>query len=133
MAVPHRWHTDPRLIRDLMRPARSQIISVAPQRSADYHAMMISVKKESVEKTLDDIDRGGTLAVPHNRTSTKFCLVARGRHYPPKYVLRNAYQKETGIPHVRLKPGRDSNEPLQKLGYEILEDRCGNSCNVSDK
>jgi hypothetical protein len=93
---------------------------------------MIAVSQENVEKALDEIDKGGGFGVPRKRRSTQYCLVARGRHYPPKYVLVRAYTMQTGTKPQGLTGGPMTNIPLQDIGYTILLDNCGNTCNFSD-
>jgi len=91
---------------------------------------MISVTKDTAENALDEIDRGLSLAVPQKRRSTKHCLLARDKHYPPKYVVMLAYLLQNGAKPEGLSGGDPSNEPLRNLGYEIKENcRCGNNCN----
>ena len=94
---------------------------------------VISVRKENVEKALDEIDRGGQLGVPQKRRSTKHCLLTRDGHYPPKYVLMRAYIIQTGIKPIGLIGGPPSNTPLETLGYEIKKNcGCGNKCHISN-
>jgi tetratricopeptide (TPR) repeat protein len=90
------------------------------------------VTKESVEKALDEIDSGGILGVPKNRQSTAYCLVTRGRHYPPKYVLSRA-RKIQGVKRRGFRGGPRTNVQLQNLGYVVIEDRCGNTCNFLEE
>ena len=89
------------------------------------------VTKESVEKALDEIDSGGLHGVPKNRKSTVYCLETRGRHYPPKYVLLRA-RRIQGIKRHGFRGGPRTNIQLQNLGYVVIEDRCGNTCNFSE-
>jgi hypothetical protein len=89
------------------------------------------VTKESVEKALDEIDSGGPHGVPMNRKSTAYCLETRGRHYPPKYVLHRA-RKIQGTKRRVGRGGLRTNIQLQNLGYVIVEDRCGGTCNFSE-
>ena len=83
--------------------------------------MQISVSKEDIERALDQTDRVG---VPRNRRSTKYCLVARDRHYPPKLVLGRAKGMESPIPGVS--GGKPTNGPLEQHNYQIDECGCGN-------
>jgi hypothetical protein len=94
---------------------------------------MIDITRENVEKALDEIDGNGSLGVPSKRKSTTYCLDARGRHYPPKYVLMRAHILQTGIKPDGLIGGAPSNTPLRDLGYVILDGcGCGNTCNFSN-
>jgi hypothetical protein len=78
------------------------------------------VKQEDVEKALDEIDRVG---FPRKKKSTGYCMVSRDSHYPPKYVLKLAYQLKTGEKLVGFRGGKPVNNPLQALGYLI--EKCG--------
>jgi len=94
---------------------------------------MITVSKEYVERALDEIDKGGPFSVPRKRQSTKYCLVTRGRHYPPKYVLMQAHKLQTKTKPKGLRGGPPSNVPLEKLDYKIEKHcPCGNTCNFSN-
>ena len=91
---------------------------------------MSDISRESVEKVLDRIDSSVSNGVPNNRRSTKHCLFTRGRHYPPKYVLHQAYKVQGVAKPKGLSGGERTNAPLQELGYEIIEHcACGNTCN----
>lgn len=94
---------------------------------------MINVTKENVERALDEIDRGGQLGVPRKRRSTRHCLITRGGHYPPKYVLMRASTLQTGAKPKGLMGGPPSNTPLMALGYKIKKNcGCGNKCQISN-
>ena len=77
------------------------------------------VSKEDVERALDQIDRDG---VSRKQRSTRYCLVARNRHYPPKLVLSIA----SGIPLSEFGGGSPTNKKLQRLHYRIDRHGCGN-------
>lgn len=103
--------------------------SVRPKpRSASFPVLT----RESVEMALDEIDKGSR-PVPKNRDSTNWCLLERGRHYPPKYVLSRA-KRIQGIELHGFRGGPRTNIQLQNLGYVIREEGCGcgNTCNSSD-
>lgn len=109
-------------------------ISIEPKSTEDSPAPPAGISvvtKESVEKALDEIDSGGLHGVPKNRKSTVYCLETRGRHYPPKYVLFRA-RKIQGIKRHGFSGGPRTNIQLQNLGYVVIEDRCGNTCNFSE-
>jgi hypothetical protein len=91
---------------------------------------MSDLSKKSVEEVLDEIDSGGVKGVPKTRRSTKHCLVTRGRHYPPKYVLHQAFKLQGVRPPKGLRGGDRTNLHLKELGYTI-EEYCSfpNNCN----
>ena len=77
--------------------------------------------KEDIKRALDQTDREG---MPRNRRSTKYCLVARKCHYPPKLILGRAIGSESPIPGVG--GGLPTNRLLKKRGYQIVRCGCGN-------
>lgn len=83
---------------------------------------MDSISKEDVDRALDEIDR---LGVPRMRKSTGYCLVARGRHYPPKYLLSLTYHLKTGKGHRPLRGGENINAYFENI-YDIVPHNCRN-------
>jgi 5-methylcytosine-specific restriction protein B len=80
------------------------------------------MEAKHIEAALDEIDR---LSIPIQRRSTRHCLVARGKHYPPKVVLGLAHKYAEGrewLPNEHS-GGDNTNGPLMALGYVIR--RCG--------
>jgi hypothetical protein len=73
------------------------------------------VTKEAIDGALDKIDQEG---IPPKRRSTRYCLVARGRHYPPKLVVGLA----CGLDPDEHSGGDQTNDVLAKH-YPIVE--CG--------
>jgi hypothetical protein len=51
--------------------------------------------------------------VPPRRGSREYCLIARGRHYPPKYVLSRAHFHQSGKALKGFKGGRQTNDELR--------------------
>ena len=84
---------------------------------------MSSISKEDVDKALDEIDRDGLPAV---HRSTRYCLVERGRHYPPKYVLSRTNRLKSSEPGPRLHGGEPVNIYFKKLGMTVIEHKCRN-------
>jgi hypothetical protein len=80
------------------------------------------VLKEDVDKALDEIDRHG---IPARRRSIGYCLEARGRHYPPKYVLSLACRLKTGKGHPPLRGGEPLNAWLRPF-YPVVPHDCRN-------
>ena len=77
------------------------------------------VSKEDVERALDQIDRFGVL---RKQRSTRYCLVTRKRHYPPKKVLSIA----SDIPLSEFGGGSQTNKKLKRLHYRIDQCECRN-------
>jgi hypothetical protein len=110
-----------------------KVVSIEPIPKDDTPTLPTDISvvtKESVEKVLDEID-SGSRPVPKNRDSTNWCLVERGRHYPPKYVLHRA-RKIQGTKRRVGRGGLRTNIQLQNLGYVVIEDHCGGTCNFSE-
>jgi len=117
-------------IETLMREGKPIRIERIPKNDTPpLQASFPVLTKESVEKVLDEID-SGSRPVPKNRNSTNWCLVDRGRHYPPKYVLHRA-RKIQGTKRRVGRGGPGTNIQLQNLDYVVIEDHCGGTCNFS--
>ena len=84
-----------------------------PQDKLDKLDLPIGPSSLDVERALNQIDRDG---VPLRQRSTRYCLVARKRHYPPKLVLSIA----SGVSVSKLHGGPPTNRPLEKLHYQIV-------------
>jgi hypothetical protein len=92
-----------------------------------FETLRMPLLSEHVEKALDKIDQEG--CIPGRERSKLHCLVTRGRHYPPKRVVGQAYYWLNG--HA-LKPeehygGKPANDQLIALGYVIKACSCRNS------
>ncbi len=84
---------------------------------------MEDISRDDVEAALDQIDKEG---VPRRRRSTRYCLNARDRHYPPKYVVCLAYGYKTGhtLTPQEIGGGSQSNDILRGLGYDVTKNPC---------
>jgi len=76
---------------------------------------------------MHEIDEQG---VPNRRKSTKYCLIHKHRHYPPKYVISVAarYAIGTELGHHDFYGGKGSgcaNQFLRNRGFQIAECQCG--------
>jgi hypothetical protein len=83
------------------------------------------MEAKHIEAALDEIDR---LSIPSKRRSTRHCLIARGKHYPPKVVLGLGHKYAEGrewLPNEHS-GGKNANGPLQALGYDIRRCSCRN-------
>ena len=85
---------------------------------------MVSITKQDIESALDRIDKQG---IPSRNRSKGYCLKSakRGkRHYPPKHVLRLAYEsKRERMPY---RGGPPVNNRLEALEYTIEPCDCRN-------
>ena len=65
--------------------------------------------------------------VPPRRGSRGYCLVADGKHYPPKYTIALAHGIATDefLSSDRFSGGTESNEFLRNLGFHVVECTCG--------
>jgi len=73
-----------------------------------------------IEQAMDEIDREG---VPANRRSRVYHLEARGKRYPPKYVIGLAYKRATGETLAASDFGGGeggANDTLRKLKYTVV-------------
>ena len=87
-----------------------------------------TITSESVEAALKRIRQKG---VPRARRGRGHCLVAQGRHYPPKYVISLAHEVVAGKPldSGEFEGGRQTNRFLDRLGFEVVPCRCGGDQN----
>lgn len=78
------------------------------------------------------IDREG---IPSRRRSRGYCLVANGKHVPPKYVIALAHQAATGtvLRSDRFSGGVESNDFLGSRGFVVVECSCGGSVYSADR
>ena len=77
-------------------------------------------RREVVENALEEI--GSPDKVPRQHRATKYCLVARGRHWSAKYVVGRAWKYATGeaSPHAQHSGGKSgAHLELQRLGYTV--------------
>ncbi|MBC7523244.1 MAG: hypothetical protein H7239_02230, partial [Flavobacterium sp.] len=74
------------------------------------------ITREDVLKAINDIENG----LIGYRRSTKFDILYRGRTYPPKDVMRQAYKYATGVYEWIPHGGEATNKYLIALGYEII-------------
>ena len=84
------------------------------------------ISKAHVEWALSKIDREG---IPKRRRSRKWCLVASGAYYPPKYVLALAVERLSGkqLPPEAHSGGDETNKILTTLGYRVVLCRSGSN------
>lgn len=78
-----------------------------------------NITKNHILDSIREVDKNG---VPKGRNSRKFKLVYRGKTYPPKYVisLANKYASVDELEPSDFGGGRESNDFLVKLGFEIV-------------
>ena len=76
---------------------------------------------------VEAIRRIGRDGVPPSRKSRGYCLVAGGRHLPPKYVVAVAHEVATGelLSPSQFSGGPESNDFLRRRGFSVRECGCG--------
>ena len=69
----------------------------------------------------------GRETIPTQNRSHGYCLVERGRHFPPKYTISRAHEVAKGwpLPTGEFYGGRDSNRFLRCRGFRVDECTCG--------
>ena len=79
-----------------------------------------NIARNHILKAIQDIDRDGILK---GRNSKKFKLVFEEKAYPPKYVisLANKYANGEELEPSDFGGGRETNDYLGRLGFEIVE------------
>ena len=82
------------------------------------------ITREHIWEAVLLIRRG---VVPPQNRSRGYCLVERGRHFPPKYTLSQAHEVATGrlLPTSEFYGGQESNEFLRRRGFRVDECTCG--------
>ena len=88
-----------------------------------------SIDSAHIQEAVRRIVRDG---VPPGRRSRGYCLVAEGRHLPPKYTIALAHKIATGefLASDRFSGGPESNEFLRRRGFAVTE--CGCRGSVQD-
>ena len=79
-----------------------------------------NIKKEHILIAIEKIERA---RIPKGRSSKKFILEYRGKHYPPKYVisLANKYVSGKELDSSEFSGGQETNNFLKRLGFDIVE------------
>jgi hypothetical protein len=79
-----------------------------------------NIARNHILKAIQEIDRAG---IPKGRNSKKFKLVFDEKAYPPKYVisLANKYANGEELEPSDFGGGRETNDYLGRLGFEIVE------------
>jgi len=78
-----------------------------------------NITSEHIIKAIEQIRKNG---IPKNRKSKKFLLEFNGAYYPPKYVisLANKYANGEILDPSRFSGGKETNDFLRKLGFNII-------------
>ncbi len=81
-----------------------------------------NIKREHILKAIEDIEKR-KYNIPKNRKSTKFYLRVNGKTYPPKYVisLANKYANGEFLDSKKFEGGKETNNFLKKLGFEVID------------
>ncbi len=93
---------------------------------------------------IPNVARGNVLAalqvirgagVEAHRASSRFCLVERGQHFPPKYVVSLAVEQARGRPLAphEFSGGAETNRLLIALGFLVAKCDCGGAAGRSNR
>src|SRR3989304_1638800 len=79
-----------------------------------------NIEKEHINKAICEIDSTG---IPRRNESKKFCLIFKGKQYPPKYVLSLANRFANGkeLDLSEFSGGQETNNFLKRLRFDIVE------------
>ena len=79
-----------------------------------------NIEREHIIKAIREIDLNG---IPLGRESKKFCLIFKGKQYPPKYVLSlaNRFANDEELDPSEFSGGQETNNFLKKLGFDIAK------------
>ncbi len=82
------------------------------------------ITKANIVAAMRRIDREG---VPPVRRARNYCLVVKGRHFPPKYTIAMAHQIATRrfLHSYEFSGGAESNGFLRNRGFDVVECSCG--------
>jgi hypothetical protein len=72
--------------------------------------------------------------IPNTKRSKEYCLIHDGQHFPPKFVLIQAFleaKRSRALPFPKmlrhLSGGPPTNDPLKTLGFDVQKCRCRNN------
>ena len=84
------------------------------------------ITKTDIVEALGRIVRDG---IPSRRRARGYCLVADGKHFPPKYTIALAHQVATGesLNPNQFSGGVESNHFLRRRGFNVFSCDCGGS------
>ena len=84
------------------------------------------ITKTNIAEALRCIIRDG---VPSRRRGRGYCLVADGKHFPPKYTISLAHQVAVGesLSPDQFSGGVETNHFLRSRGFTVVECDCGGS------
>ena len=82
------------------------------------------ITKKNIDTALSHVLHEG---VPSRRRGRDYCLVADGKHFPPKYTIALAHRIATGefLSSDRFSGGRESNDFLERRGFDVIKCDCG--------
>jgi hypothetical protein len=78
--------------------------------------MLDNIQSSDILQVIRRIDQG--ISVSPQERSRKYCLVFEGRHYPPKYLLREANVMVNGV-KIWISP-KQTNSFLRRRGFTIV-------------
>jgi hypothetical protein len=79
-----------------------------------------NIKAKDILRAIEEAERLGI--IPPGRDSEKYDLEYNGKLYPPKYIisLANKYANGKELDHSGFGGGKESNNFLQSLGFNIV-------------
>ena len=82
------------------------------------------ITNANIVEAIRRIERDG---VPRSRKSRGYCLVANGRHFPPKYTIALAHEIATGetLSPGLFSVGPETNDFLRHQGFDVRQCDCG--------
>jgi hypothetical protein len=79
-----------------------------------------NIRRKHVLNAIEEVKRTG---IPEGRRSKKFLIEFNGKYYPPKCIisLANRYVNGKALNPSEFNGGRESNDFLRVLGFQIVE------------
>ena len=110
----------------MMKLERTGIIMVVRGGETERIVIPELITKTNIVEALGRIVRDG---IPSRRRARGYCLVADGKHFPPKYTIALAHQGATGefLKPNQFSGGVESNHFLRRRGFSVVPCDCGGS------
>ena len=110
----------------MMKLERTGIIMVVRGGETERIVIPELITKTNIVEALGRIVRDG---IPSRRRARGYCLVADGKHFPPKYTIALAHQGATGefLNPNQFSGGVESNHFLRRRGFSVVPCDCGGS------
>ena len=90
------------------------------------------ITEAHITEAIRRIDHEG---IPRQRRSRRYCLVADGKHFPPKYTISRAHgiAKEKFLEPNQFNGGDESNRFLESRNFVVSECKCGGLHDVGSR